>query len=59
MENLVTKYKKIKVFDNLYLYKFVDIIEDVNYDYYGQCVYYNKKGTKKWLYEIENNNFTV
>lgn len=59
MENLVTKYKKIKVFDNLYLYKFVDIIEDVEYDYYEQCVYYNKKGTKKCLYEIENIYFTV
>lgn len=59
MENLVTKYKKIKVFDNLYLYKFVGILEDVNYDYIEQCVYYNKKGIKKCLYEIENIYFTV
>lgn len=59
MENLVTKYKKINVFDNLYFYKFVGLIEDVNYDYFEQCAYYKKKGTTRCLYEIENIYFTV
>lgn len=59
MKNLVTKYHKIEIFDNLYLYKFVGIIEDVKYNSSEECVYYTKKGTKKCLYEIENLYFTV
>lgn len=59
MENIVTKYKKINIFDNLYFYKFVGLVEDVNYDSFEQCVYYKKKGVTKYLYEIENIYFTV
>lgn len=43
MENIVTKYKKINIFDNLYFYKFVGLVEDVNYDSFEQCVYYKKR----------------
>lgn len=59
MENIATKYKKINIFDNLYFYKFVGLVEDVNYDSFEQCVYYKKKGVTKYLYEIENIYFTV
>lgn len=59
MKNLVTKYNKIKIFNNLYFYKFAGLIEDVEYDFFEECVYYKQRGTRKCLYEMENIYFTV
>lgn len=59
MKNLVTKYNKIKIFENVYFYKFAGLIEDVEYDCFEQCVYYKTRGTRKCLYEIENIYFTI
>jgi len=59
MRNLVTKFEKIKIIENVYMYKFVGLIENVEYDYMNNCVYYYTDEGRKCLYEIEDISFTI
>ena len=58
-KNLVAKYKKVYLGNNMYLYIFAKILEDVDYDYLDDTVTYQKKNQRKKLYSIEDPYFTI
>ena len=58
-QTLAAIYKKVKITDNLYLYKFVDIIENGIYNAEEGNITYYKKGKKTTLYDMEDLEFTI
>jgi adenylate kinase family enzyme len=58
-KNLAAKYKKIKLDEDFYIYKFVKLIENVEYDFVDDKITYESGEGKKELYEMENPYFTV
>lgn len=57
--NVVAIYKKIKIVEDFYLYKFKEIATDVEYDYIENTVTCIKNGKKITVYEMEDPAFTV
>lgn len=57
--NLAVKYKKIKIDENLFIYKFVDVLENVNYDFDKNSIYYYKKNKMIELFEMEDLEFNI
>lgn len=57
--NVVAIYKKIKIVEDFYLYKFKEIATDVEYDYIENTVTYIKNGKKITVYEMGDPAFTV
>ena len=53
-ENIVAIYKKIKLFKNFYIFKFVEAVENVVYNAEEDSIQYYKKGKAKKLYHMEN-----
>lgn len=58
-KNVAAVYKKIQLFENFYIYKFVEVIEDVEYDDSDDTITYEKKGKKKTLFNMEDLEFTI
>lgn len=58
-KNVAAIYKKIKLFENFYIYKFVDVVEDVEYEVADDTITYEKKGKKKTLFNMEDLEFTI
>lgn len=58
-KNIAAVYKKIKIFENVYMYKFVKVLENVDYDGINDIITYTKKGTMKKLYNMEDIDFTI
>lgn len=58
-KTLAAIYKKVKITDNLYLYKFVDVIENGIYNVEEGNITYYKKGKKTTLYDMEDLEFTI
>ena len=58
-KNVVAIYKKIKIVEDLYLYKFKEIVTNVEYDYIDNTISYVKDNKKITIYEMEDPAFTV
>lgn len=58
-QNVVTIYKKIKIVEDLYLYKFKSIATNVEYDYVDNTITYEKNNKKFKIYDMEDPAFTV
>lgn len=58
-KNVVTIYKKIKIIEDLYLYKFKEIATNVEYDFIDNTISYTKNNKKMTIYEMEDPAFTV
>lgn len=58
-ENMVAIYKKIQLFENLYVYKFVEALENVEYNAEEDTIKYQKKGKTKILFSMEDIDFTI
>lgn len=58
-KNIVGIYKKIKLFENIYMYKFVKAIEDVRYNAIEDTIEYTKKNKSQKIYNMEDLDFTI
>lgn len=58
-ECVAARYKKVKLFENVYIYIFKDIVRNVEYDVEEDTINYVKKGKKKVLYDITDPDFTA
>ncbi len=58
-KNVVAIYKKIKIVEDLYLYKFKEIVTNVEYDFIDNTISYIKNNKKMTIYEMEEPAFTV
>lgn len=55
-KNIVSIYRKIKIYDNLYIFKFLKIMRNVDYDYKNNEVIFNFKGHFYKLKDLKNIN---
>ena len=51
-ESVAVRYKKVKLFDNVYVYVFKDIIKNAKYNCFDNSINYTKNGKQKVLYDI-------
>lgn len=58
-KNIVGIYKKIKLFENIYMYKFIKAIDDVRYNAIEDTIEYTKKNKSYKIYNMEDLDFTV
>lgn len=58
-KNFAAKYKKVRLSDDFYIYVFIKILENVEYDLCEDKIIYTKGNKKKELYEMENPYFTI
>lgn len=59
IKNVAVKYKKIKLFEGIYIYRFIDVLTNVEYDASGETITYYKDNEKKTIYDMEDLAFTV
>lgn len=59
LKNVATKYKKIRLFDELYIYRFEGVVTNVEYDGFEDTITYYKKNEKRTIYNMEDLAFTV
>lgn len=59
LKNVAIRYKKIKLFEGLYIYRFIDILTNIEYDGLNDTVTYIKNNNKKILYDMEDITFTI
>lgn len=52
-------YKKIKIVENIYIYKFKEVAKDVDYDFMEGTICYTKDGKKINIYDMEDLDFTI
>lgn len=52
-------YKKIKLVENIYIYKFKEVAKDVDYDFMEGTIWYTKNGKKINIYDMEDLDFTI
>ena len=58
-KNVVAIYKKIQIMENIYIYKFKEIVRNVDYDFLEGTICYLKNGKKINVYDMEDLAFTV
>lgn len=58
-KNVVAIYKKVKIVENIYIYKFKEIAKNVDYDFVEGTISYLKNGRKINIYDMEDTAFTV
>ena len=58
-KNVVAIYKKIKIMENIYIYKFKEIIRNVDYDFVEGTITYLKDGKRINVYDMEDLDFTI
>ena len=59
IKNVAVRYKKIKLFENFYVYRYVEVLTNVEYDAMEDTIVYYKNNEKKKIYEMEDLAFTV
>lgn len=59
LKNVATKYKKIRLFDGLYVYRFEGVVSNVDYDGFEDTITYYKKNEKRTIYNMEDLDFTI
>ena len=59
LKNVATKYKKTKLFDEVYIYRFAGVVTNVEYDAFEDTITYYKKNEKRTIYNMEDLVFTV
>lgn len=59
LKNAAVKYKKIKLFEGFYIYRFVEVLTNVEYNGLDDTITYVKNGDRKVLYDMEDVTFTI
>lgn len=59
IKNLATRYKKTKILDGIYVYRFVEILQNVKYNSNDNTIEYVKNNDKKTIYDMEDITFTI
>lgn len=59
LKNAAVKYKKIKLFEGFYIYRFVEVLTNVEYNGLDDTITYVKNGDRKVLYDMEDVAFTI
>lgn len=58
-KNFAAKYKKVRILGDFYIYVFIKVLENVEYDYIEEKIIYYKGNKRKTLYDMENPYFTI
>lgn len=58
-KSLVAIYKKVKVGEDIYVYRFKELVENAEYDYLEDTISFVKNNKKVVLYDMEDPAFTV
>ena len=58
-KNVAAIYKKIRIVENIYIYKFKEIAKNVDYDLMEGTICYLKDGKRINIYDMEDTAFTV
>lgn len=59
IENLATRYKKVKIQEGIYVYRFVEVLQNVEYNAMENTIEYMKNNDKKTIYDMEDITFTI
>ncbi len=59
VKSLAAIYKKIKLCEGIYIYKFMDIVEPIHYDGFRDTIQYVKNGNVKEVPDMEDFEFTL
>jgi len=58
-KNVAAIYKKIKLVENIYIYKFKEVARNVEYDFMEGTICYLKDGKRINIYDMEDLDFTI
>lgn len=59
IRNLAARYKKIKIQEGIYVYRFVEILQNVEYNVFEDTIEIVKNKEKKTIYDMEDVTFTI
>lgn len=59
IKNLAARYKKTKIQDGIYVYRFVEVLQNVEYNAIENTIEYFKNNDKKTIYDMEDITFTI
>ena len=59
IKNLAARYKKIKIQEGIYVYRFVEILQNVEYNAFEDTIEIVKNKEKKTIYDMEDVTFTI
>lgn len=58
-KNVAVRYKKTKMFEGIYIYRFAEVLTNVEYDGLEDTIVYYKGNEKKKIYDMEDLAFTI
>ena len=59
IQNLASRYKKTKIQEGIYVYRFVEVLQNVEYNGIENTIEYMKNNAKKTVYDMEDITFTI
>lgn len=59
IQNLASRYKKTKIQEGIYVYRFVEVLQNVEYNEIENTIEYMKNNDKKTVYDMEDITFTI
>lgn len=59
IKNVAVRYKKTKIFDGIYIYRFAEVLTNVEYDCLEETIVYYRNNEKKKIYDMEDLAFTI